>query len=1493
MQKLLSFLSHSQKRGSLTQKFLILGLGVLFMGTVIPMVFQHGYDSPTAIGAFMNGNLPTSTPGGVTSWDVVEAFPNLTFEDPMFFRSEPGSNRLYVGERDGKILFFNNDSLTNSKTTFLDISNRVAVVWDGGLMDMVFHPRFGIDSNYVYIYYCARVPNASYSTANEGFGYPGTFFNIWGRLSRFTVNPVTHIADPASELIMINKRLYNGSHRGGSLTFDDEGYLFVAVGDEFRYQTAQEMDTTLEGGTLRIDVDQDITRSHAPIRVLPIGNIDEYSGIGYYIPNDNPWLDPSGNSFEEYYSIGHRQPHKMSYDSLTDQIWIGEVGGNTKEEVNVVHKGHNYGHPFREGTIVGSKNPPSVIVGTLTDPAIDFDHSETSVIIGGYVYRGADLPYFQGKYICGGYAQDKLWALTYDSLSGTATKELICTFTPERLCAFGTDQDNELYLIHQGPNAKVYKIAPAGAAPSAPATLSSIGAFTNLSTMEPEDGVIPYELIEPFWSDKAEKFRWMMIPNDGTHDTPAEQITFSEEGDWEFPIGAVLIKHFEMVLDETNPSIRTKLETRFLVHGTDDKYYGLTYKWRSDQSDADLLATSDIDTFTVATSGFPRQEIWEYPSRDACKFCHNEAAKGVLGPITRQLNNEIYYPATGRTANQLITLEHLGIFSPSLDTSASNLASILTSKNKYDMSASLEERARTYLDANCSSCHRPGTGNRGVFDARLQVPLEAQGFIYGNVSDEIGVTGGKVIIPGDLERSLLFKRLNDVHSGIAMPPLAKNKIDSAGVELIKEWILDIDGDFPAEGSGLQGEYYDNSNLTNLKLTRIDTEIDFYWGTSSPDTNFIGDNSYSVRWTGQVMPIYNETYTFYTNSDEGVRLYVDGVLIIDKWVNQGPTEWTGNIALTAGQKVDITLEYYEASGISLVELYWSSESQAKEIIPERYLFPPVAPTLNQAISFQQLANQDSSVDYVVLTAEASSNLPVSYQVVKGPASVSEDTLYLTGALGEVLIRASQSGNSTYLPAPAIENSFYVISNAAGSGTGLLGTYFDNSDLTNQIMLRVDKEIDFNWGSGSPDGTMDKNTFSVRWEGLIEAPYTETFTFTTNSDDGVRLWVNNILIIDEWGGQALSNHSGSIAMTKGVKVPIRLEYQELYTYSIISLSWSSPSVSPDIVPKRYLYTPNVSAFDDYAKYVDTDTAEIAVLDNDYLPVPADTSTLKIVVEPWYGTVVVDNVNGKIKYIPKAGQPDNDQFTYRFKDIAGVRSSIGTVYMSRLGTPYIIITNPANGDTAFTSSVQVDYAAEGNLTGVDHINLILNGVTPVQLPPVSGSYTFNNVAVGDRSIIAQLADAGNVPLAFDAAQDTVNFRRDTAGAATCDPLPVGWASADIGNIGATGTSCDSNNVFRLNGSGERLGSTSDGFYYVYQNLPADGEIIVRITNVAGDETSSKGFVMIREDLTPGSIRAVMAFSQDGNASFQRRLTANTNSTSTSTTSSAPIWLRLERTG
>jgi GH25 family lysozyme M1 (1,4-beta-N-acetylmuramidase) len=140
------------------------------------------------------------------------------------------------------------------------------------------------------------------------------------------------------------------------------------------------------------------------------------------------------------------------------------------------------------------------------------------------------------------------------------------------------------------------------------------------------------------------------------------------------------------------------------------------------------------------------------------------------------------------------------------------------------------------------------------------------------------------------------------------------------------------------GVGLEGQYFNNLTLTSASLTRTDAVVNFNWSAGSPDPGVINTNQFSVRWTGQVQPLYSQIYTFYTTTDDGVRLWVNGVLLIDQWVNQSATEWSGAISLVAGQKYNIQMDYYENTGVAVAELSWSSASQAKQIIPQTQLYP---------------------------------------------------------------------------------------------------------------------------------------------------------------------------------------------------------------------------------------------------------------------------------------------------------------------------------------------------------------------------------------------------------------------------------------------------------------------------------------------------------------------------------------------------------------------------
>jgi uncharacterized repeat protein (TIGR03806 family) len=314
-----------------------------------------------------------------------------------------------------------------------------------------------------------------------------------------------------------------------------------------------------------------------------------------------------------------------------------------------------------------------------------------------------------------------------------------------------------------------------------PRLLSETGAFANVRRLRPNGALLPYDLIVAFWSDGAVKSRWAAIPN--------SKVKFSTTGEWQFPAGTVFVKHFDLPVDEANPNVRRRLETRLLVRDSTGGVYGVTYKWRADESDAELLAGSVTEDISIRTaSGGVRHQTWYYPSRKDCLTCHTAGAGGVLGVKTRQMNHDFTYHG-GVTDNELRTWNHLGLFDPALK--PEDLSGLPTLAAADDTTRSLEDRARSYLDANCSHCHRPG-GTVAYFDARYTTPLNDQGLINGPVLIDQGIDRPRIISPHDTWRSIAYMRVS-TNGDIRMPPLARETIDDKGVALLGEWINSLPG----------------------------------------------------------------------------------------------------------------------------------------------------------------------------------------------------------------------------------------------------------------------------------------------------------------------------------------------------------------------------------------------------------------------------------------------------------------------------------------------------------------------------------------------------------------------------------------------------------------------------------------------------------------------------------------------------------------------------
>ena len=329
--------------------------------------------------------------------------------------------------------------------------------------------------------------------------------------------------------------------------------------------------------------------------------------------------------------------------------------------------------------------------------------------------------------------------------------------------------------------AKPYLQMPPRADGKIPVLLSQTGVFSDTAKRIPGKELIPYDLVVAFWSDGADKSRWIALPN--------AKIAFSAAGEWRFPPGTVFVKNFDLPTDGAGASPKRRLETRLLVCDSAGGVYGVVYKWRADGSDADLLEGSQTEDISIrSANGEVHQQSWYYPSRQDCLTCHTANAGGVLGVKTRQMNRSFTYPS-GVSDNQLRTWSHLGLFAPGFKDE--DLRSFAALASPDDASRTLEDRARSYLDANCSQCHRPG-GTVANFDARYDTPLSRQALIDGPVLIDQGIDHPRVISPHDIWRSIVYMRANTT-GDIKMPPLARETIDQKGMQLLKDWINSLPG----------------------------------------------------------------------------------------------------------------------------------------------------------------------------------------------------------------------------------------------------------------------------------------------------------------------------------------------------------------------------------------------------------------------------------------------------------------------------------------------------------------------------------------------------------------------------------------------------------------------------------------------------------------------------------------------------------------------------
>jgi len=322
--------------------------------------------------------------------------------------ADAGEGRLLVLEQPGRVRLVLDGGL--QADPFLDITDRVGAQGnEQGLLGIAFHPRFA-ENGFFYLDYTNRA---------------GTTV-----VSRFQALADGMRADPASEKILLTIEQPYANHNGGSLAFGPDGMLYIGTGDGGSAGDPQgngQKLTTLLGKLLRIDVD---------------------GGDPYAIPADNPFADGQRGR-GEIWAYGLRNPWRFSFDRLTGDLWIADVGQNAWEEINFQPAGApggvNYGWNFREGAHPYRGEPPAGL--SLTDPVAEYPHPEGCSVTGGFVYRGEKLPEFYGVYLYGDYCNGRVWGLLRQPDDSWQSRLLFETGT--YLSSFGEDASGELYLLDQ------------------------------------------------------------------------------------------------------------------------------------------------------------------------------------------------------------------------------------------------------------------------------------------------------------------------------------------------------------------------------------------------------------------------------------------------------------------------------------------------------------------------------------------------------------------------------------------------------------------------------------------------------------------------------------------------------------------------------------------------------------------------------------------------------------------------------------------------------------------------------------------------------------------------------------------------------------------------------------------------------------------------------------------------------------------------------------